>query len=177
MLQGGHCIKAMSMMNAAPNRVVQLDAGWREIREKALTVLEHMIEDGVKENSSLFNPAQYINTYTMCYNMCTQREPNSWSSQLYERHGQSLRTYLESVALEAIQEQPDEPPESILREYVKRWNNHKIMNKWYQRFFMYLDRYHVVYHGLPNLLESGLQIFKEEVYDKTKVCFLFELMW
>ena len=92
---------------------------------------------------------RYVNTYTKCYDMCTQREPHSWSVQLYERHGHSLRHYLQTVALTAITAQPDAPPQVLLQEYVARWNNHKIMNKWMRLFFMYLDRYYVKHHSLP----------------------------
>ena len=42
------------------------------------------------------------------------------------------------------------------------------MNKWMQKFFMYLDRYHVKHHSLPNLKSAGLQAFKTLVFDKIK---------
>jgi cullin 1 len=158
----------MSDPSGAP--VVALEDGWEIIKTKALDVLERIIESGVRESkSNFFNPTEYVTTYTMCYDMCTQREPHSWSIQLYERHGESLRNYLSNNALEAINAQPDNPPQLLLQEYVKRWENHKIMNKWYQRFFMYLDRYHIVHYSLPPLLDSGWTIFKEVVYKPTKV--------
>ena len=28
----------------------------------------------------------------------------------------------------------------------RSWSNHEIMNKWMQKFFMYLDRYYVKHH-------------------------------
>jgi hypothetical protein len=190
--------------------IVNLDEGWKEIKEKALDVLEKMIEQGVK-NDKFFNPAEcvfffllfvllllfsafirvhslacirwragdgpsvafvrfidhqrvihapkpriqssnrhitrptpcpdvccaclcvcvffffffaagcmrrYVATYTKCYDMCTQREPHSWSVQLYERHGSSLRHYLQTVALTAIVAQPESPPHVLLHECV-----------------------------------------------------------
>lgn len=30
--------------------------------------------------------------------------------------------------------------EFLLKELVRRWSNHKIMNQWMQKFFQYLDR-------------------------------------
>ena len=31
--------------------------------------------------------------------------------------------------------------ETLLKELLNRWNNHKIMIRWLSRFFNYLDRY------------------------------------
>ena len=152
----------------ADAHIVDLEEGWQVIKTKALDVLEAMIESGVKNEDNFFNPTEYVMTYTKCYDMCTQREPHSWSIPLYERHGESLRDYLTRVSFEAIVSQPDNPPRLLLQEYVKRWDNHKIMNKWYQKFFMYLDRYHIVHYSLPDLLTSGWTIFKEVIYTPTK---------
>jgi len=155
-------------MDPNSSQVIEIEEGWRAIKEKALDVLERMIASGVANSSKLFNPAEYMQTYTKCYDMCTQREPHNWSGQLYQRHGESLKKYLKDVALKAIVSQPDDPPHLLLQEYVKRWNDHKIMNLWYQKFFTYLDRYHVVHYNLPKLSDSGLEIFFEKVYTPTK---------
>jgi cullin 1 len=58
--------------------------------------------------------------------------------------------------------------EHLLRELVKRGENHKIMNKWYKQFFQYLDRYYVKYHSLPTLEEAGVKLFKSVVFDNVK---------
>ena len=49
----------------------------------------------------------------------------------------------------------DRHDEFLLRELIRRWENHRIMNKWMQKFFMYLDRYYVKHHSLPTLEEAG----------------------
>jgi hypothetical protein len=41
-----------------------------------------------------------------------------------------------------------------------------IMNKWLQKFFMYLDRYYVKHHSLPTLAIDGLLKFKPLNYDE-----------
>lgn len=158
----------MALHPANGRNIVGLEEGWTQIEDKALNVLERMVESGVKKDNKFFNANQYVQTYTLCYNMCTQREPHSWSNELYLRLGSSLRTYLERVALKAVTRQPDSPPQQLLQEFAKRWNNHKIMNKWYERFFTYLDRYHIVHYNLPTLAESGWQKFKDEVYAKVR---------
>jgi hypothetical protein len=42
------------------------------------------------------------------------------------------------------------------------------MNKWYAKFFMYLDRYHVMYTQVPTLSEAGLTKFKTIIFDDVK---------
>lgn len=58
--------------------------------------------------------------------------------------------------------------EFLLREFVHRGQNHNIMNKWYAKFFMYLDRFHVQYNQVPKLTESGLLKYKAIIFDEVK---------
>jgi cullin 1 len=51
----------------------------------------------------------------------------------------------------------------MLRELVKRWDNHKIMVRWLSRFFNYLDRYFIARRSLPALSEVGLMCFRDLV--------------
>lgn len=124
-----------------------------------------MLEEGFQGKTKLFSNAEYANTYTLCYNMCTQRAPFNWSEQLYQRHGETISSYLEKVVFPALKDRHDE---FLLKELVRRWENHKIMNKWMQKFFMYLDRYYVKYLTLPSLADSGLGHFKGLVFEKLK---------
>lgn len=59
--------------------------------------------------------------------------------------------------------------EYFLREMLRCWKNHNVMNKWIQKVFQYLDRFYVKFQGLPTLMESGSHIFKMLVYDNFKV--------
>mmetsp|Transcript_18871 Transcript_18871/g.23751 ORF Transcript_18871/g.23751 Transcript_18871/m.23751 type:complete len:742 (+) Transcript_18871:80-2305(+) len=148
-------------------RIISLDEGWNnEIKSKAIDKLEDMLSNGLdKKTSKLFAPRDYVQTYTTCYNMCTQRSPYNWSEQLYQRHGETIGNYLTGTVLPALR---DKHNEYLLRELTRRWGNHKIMNQWMQKFFMYLDRYYVKHHSLPTLTEAGLQNFKDLVYDAVK---------
>jgi cullin 1 len=56
----------------------------------------------------------------------------------------------------------------LLEETKVRWENHKIMNKWYSKFFCYLDRFHVKHHSLPTLSQAGLTAFKTNIYENIK---------
>jgi hypothetical protein len=46
--------------NGAHTPIVNLDEGWKEIKEKALDVLEKMIEQGVTNDGKFFNPAECV---------------------------------------------------------------------------------------------------------------------
>jgi hypothetical protein len=57
----------------------------------------------------------------------------------------------------------------ILPELVKRWGNHKLMNKWMTKFFYYLNRYYVDHHNQPTLAEAGTTAFRQQVYIPIRV--------
>ena len=65
-------------------KIIALEEGWNnEIKAKAIDVLEDMLNTGLDKNKPrLFDPKEYVQTYTTCYNMCTQRSPYNWSEQL-----------------------------------------------------------------------------------------------
>mmetsp|Transcript_3656 Transcript_3656/g.10804 ORF Transcript_3656/g.10804 Transcript_3656/m.10804 type:complete len:745 (-) Transcript_3656:39-2273(-) len=148
-------------------KIIPLEEGWNnEIKAKAIDVLETMLNAGFdKKSQRLFAPKEYVQTYTTCYNMCTQRSPYNWSEQLYQRHGETICDYLSKTVLPALKNQRDT---FLLTELTKRWANHKIMNKWMRLFFMYLDRYYVKHHSLPTLDVAGLKHFKTLVYNEVK---------
>ncbi len=56
----------------------------------------------------------------------------------------------------------------MLRELVKRWDNHKIMVRWLSRFFNYLDRYYIARHSLAELKDVGMLCFRDLVYVELK---------
>ena len=147
--------------------LIQLEEGWsKEIKPKAIAILEEILDTGIEsKHVRPFGPGEFMPIYTVCYNMCTQRTPYNWSEQLYERHGETIKLYLSNQVLPSLEAQHDE---FILTALDRRWKNHLIMNKWMNRFFMYLDRYHVKHHNLPTLQEAGLKLFKKIVFDSVK---------
>lgn len=106
-------------------------------------------------------PRVYMYVFcSMCYNMCTQRSPHNWSEQLYGRHRevtpprphmpsyatlpslqpyihwhQAISNYLTNTVLVSLEPRRDE---ALLKELSRRWENHRIMNKWMKNFFRYL---------------------------------------
>jgi len=167
----------MSTSTGTGNNCISFEEGWEnEIKKKAIDVLEDMLDNGMPKNKTkLFDHHEFVAVYTTCYNMCTQRSPYNYSRELYDRHAETIETYLVNTVLPALREKISTYESSgvdgssiLLTELEKRWNNHQIMNKWLSKFFAYLDRYFVKHHSHPTLSESGLRIFKVEIYDKIK---------
>ena len=89
---------------------------------------------GYEEPTKLFKHKDYMEIYSLCYNMCTQRSPYNWSEKLYERHSQTFEEYLLGTVLPAIQAKGNGT--QLLEELTRRWDNHTVMNKWMFKFFM-----------------------------------------
>lgn len=53
-------------------------------------------------------------------------------------------TWLQYLSGTVVNALGDQHEEFLLKELVRRWNNHKIMNQWMQKFFQYLDRWELV---------------------------------
>eukprot|EP00246_Nothoceros_aenigmaticus_P018555 TRINITY_DN9759_c0_g1_i1.p1 TRINITY_DN9759_c0_g1~~TRINITY_DN9759_c0_g1_i1.p1 ORF type:complete len:748 (+),score=195.78 TRINITY_DN9759_c0_g1_i1:221-2464(+) len=149
----------MTMNNE--RRVIELESGW-EFMQKGITKLKNILE-GVPEQQ--FNSEEYIMLYTTIYNMCTQKPPQDYSQQLYDRYREAFEEYIQSKVLPALREKYDE---FMLRELVKRWDNHKVMVRWLSRFFNYLDRYFIARRSLAPLNEVGLMCFRDLVYQEIK---------
>ena len=92
--------------------------------------------------------------------MCTQKPPDDHSEQLYARYRLAFQTYINEVVLPALRGLQGE---SLLRQLVTRWNNHKVMVRWLSRFFNYLDRYYIQRHNLHSLNDVGLIVFRGEL--------------
>lgn len=158
----------MSPGNAGNPKIIPLEDGWNnEIKAKAIDKLEDLLNGDLK-SGSMFGPKEYVEIYTTCYDMCTQRSPYNWSRELYQRHGETIERYLTTNVLPALREKTGQGGTILLTELKHRWQNHEIMNKWLKKFFTYLDRYYVKHHSLPTLSQAGLRSFRTNVYDEIK---------
>merc|ERR1719238_2018338 len=85
--------------------------------------------------------------------MCTQKAPNNYADQLYNRYGSIYESYLNDKVLPAIKAKQGESP--MLQEFAKRWKNQKLL--------VYLDRFYIKrISGLP-LKAVGVQKFEQVV--------------
>lgn len=120
---------------STPFGVADLEAGWVQIQDNALSPLLGLLENGFDNVARPFTNKQYMEVYRVCYVMCTQRTPHNFSEALYIRHGDKFKTYLRSTVLPALQVKQSI---ALLEELRRRWLNHNIMNKWMFKFFRYL---------------------------------------
>ena len=88
---------------------------------------DHLNNGAEKGQDKLFNNNDYVLTYTVCYNMCTQRTPYNHSEKLYEKHSETIKLYLQKHVLPALKDKQDV---FLLKELQTRWHHHTIMNKW-----------------------------------------------
>ncbi|KAJ4846523.1 Cullin-1, partial [Turnera subulata] len=139
-------------------KIVSLEEGWTYM-SNGITKLKRILEGAVEQ----FNSEEYMMLYTTIYNMCTQKPPNDYSQQLYDKYKEAIEDYIRTTVLPAIREKHDE---FMLRELVKRWANHKLMVRWLSRFFHYLDRYFIARRSLPALFDVGLTCFRDLVFDE-----------
>ena len=143
---------------------IELEEGWAKIESYGTNVLEAILKGEVQE-SKPFGTRGYSSIYTLSYRMCSQPAAKDWSEDLYRRHGESISKYLCDVVQPALKEKHDV---YLLQEFVKHWENHKVMTKWMHRLFMHLDKAYVVNGALPTLTSAGLKLFKSLIYDKFK---------
>ncbi|KAF5207697.1 Cullin-1 [Thalictrum thalictroides] len=149
-------------MSMNERKIIELDQGW-DFMYKGITKLKRILE---RLPEPQFNSEDYMMLYTTIYNMCTQKPPNDYSQQLYDKYREAFEEYISLSVLPSLKEKHDE---FMLRELVKRWMNHKVMVRWLSRFFHYLDRYFIARRSLPALKDVGLTCFRDLVYQELHV--------
>lgn len=144
---------------------IDFDTGWSIIESRGFEPLAAVLDaDGdYRRRHGTDGPKEWNHIYTTVYKMCIQKTPRSYAKDLYQRVQSTLKAYLRSSCLPAIQRTTGE--ESLLRELRRRWSNHKLMVKWVTRTFSYIDRYYVKRNEEPSLEHAGYMCFRKEVFD------------
>ncbi|KAK3441038.1 hypothetical protein EUGRSUZ_B01289, partial [Eucalyptus grandis] len=132
------------------------------IQKKGILKLENILEG----SETPFSSEEYMKLYSTIYEMCIQKPPHNYTQQLYDKYRESFEDYIKLKVLPSLREKHDE---FMLKELVKRWENHKVMVKWLSMFFYYLERFFIARRSLPPLNEVGLTCFRELVYQEVKV--------
>jgi len=146
--------------------VIMLEDGWAKLKTGGVKKIEDILEDmkdGVYKDK--ITTDEYSALYTTVYTMCTQKPPNNWSEHLYNNYCEAVKEILTSRILPRIKEKHDE---FMLRELVRRWDNHKLMIRFLSHVFKYLDRFYVKRLSLPELADVGSQSFHEIVFNAVK---------
>jgi len=145
---------------------IQLEDGWNQLKTGGVQKIEQILEDmqdGVYQTK--ITTDEYSKLYTTVYTMCTQKPPNNWSEHLYNNYCDAVKDYLSARILPRIREKHDE---TMLKELVRRWENHKLMIRFLSHVFKYLDRFYVKRLSLPELADVGSQSFHEIVFNAVK---------
>lgn len=144
---------------------IDVETGWAIIESRGFKPLAAVLDaDGdYRRRHGLDGPREWNQIYTTVYKMCIQKSPRPYAKDLYNRVQNTLKSYLRSSALPALNGVRGE--DSMLKELGRRWANHKLMVKWVTRTFSYIDRYYVKRHEEPTLENAGYMCFKKEVFD------------
>jgi len=146
--------------------VISLDEGWHKLKTQGVMKIQEILEDLTENVYRIrITTEEYSQLYTTVYSMCTQKPPNNWSEQLYNNYCASVKEYLSVRVLPRIRAKSNE---AMLRELVRRWENHKLMIRFLSHVFKYLDRFYVKRLSLPELSEVGSNSFHEIVFNAVK---------
>ncbi|WCJ26040.1 cullin 1 [Euphorbia peplus] len=141
-------------------QIIELEQGWK-VLQNGIEKLKSIIHG----SSNQFSSEEYMNLYTTIYNMCIQKAPHDYSPKLYDMYKEAFEEYINSTVLPSIRGKHDE---FVLRELVIGWSNHKVMVRWLSRFFHFLGRYYIAKNELSSLNETGLNCFRDLVYQDVK---------
>ncbi|KAL8142821.1 hypothetical protein V2J09_015853 [Rumex salicifolius] len=141
--------------------VISLDVGLQFIENVGMKTLKRKF-DGLPNLN--FTPTQYMELYTIIYNMAIQSP--DFSQQLYDKYREFIEDYIMSTVVPSIREKSGE---LMLREVVKRWENHKIMVRFLSKFFYYLEIHFIKSRILPSLVDVGLSCFHNLVSEHSQV--------
>ncbi|KAI3876531.1 hypothetical protein MKW92_018788 [Papaver armeniacum] len=144
--------------------VVELEEGWA-ILQMGITKVINIIE-GVPAETPM-DAACKMELYTAAYNMCNQKPPHHYITQLYERYEGVYNGYLQSNVLPSIQEKRDNV--SMLQELVKRWESYKDMVRRLSQPFSFLNPNYVAHKNLPMFKDVGFGCFRKTIGAEIKV--------
>jgi len=147
--------------------LAEFEQEWSVIQIGAIDELENFLNGKLDtKQASPFNSATYSIIYAKCFNMCNP--PRTWAGRVYKKHTETIDNYLENTVLSALREKSGQGGTILLQELQHRWKNHKLMNRWLNKFFSYLDRFYIKHNNVDLLLHVGLKLFKYHIYDEIK---------
>jgi len=96
--------------------------------------------------------------------MCTQRSPYNWSRELYQRHGETMDTYLTNNVLPALRDKMGQGGTVFLPELQRQWKIFGVFARKVNRIFIFLNRYYVMHHAVPALSQVCDLAFQNHAY-------------
>ncbi|KAL3128590.1 cullin-like protein [Cryptosporidium hominis] len=142
---------------------IGFEEGWAQIKREAIEPLETYLLNRTQINDTvknLFTAKEYSKIYTLIYNMCTQN-PRNWSRQLFTKYSETIENFLKENVVSKLK---NSTGSGLLFEFRLSWSNHLIYTHWMERFFGYLNKYHIKIAGEGSLMLKGITIFYETIY-------------
>lgn len=144
--------------------ITNFEQAWEEeIMAKGIIPLENAL-DFLASGNGIDNKV-YIQIYSVCYDLCIQRDPYNYSKDLYDKHREIMCNFLNRKFNDIMN----------IKQFINYYELYLIMNKWLNNFMMYLNRFYIKVNNLPNLYDSGCNYFKLNVYN-VKRNYLFEMI-
>jgi cullin 1 len=157
----------MSSINLEEN-IINFNEGSSKINIFFNNLINNVLN---KSNAIPINNKEYINVYTLVYNLCIQREPYNYVKELYELHTKLLKEFMINNICIVINNN-----NQLLYEFKKYWDYFKIINKWMSLFFSYVDRFYTVEKKKLKLKEMGNRLFLNIVYKKNELRIIEETL-
>jgi len=152
-------------MMSTTDDIIELEKGFEKVRKEGIEPFLGFIEEQKRE---FFKAKQFVTLYDLIFKMAIQREPHNWSEALYERYSDSIAKYLTTTVTTALTEAQSKSHDvTFLKEWNKRWANHKLVVKGLSKLFMYLDRFYTpTTDGILSLKEQGFKLYHDNVFEK-----------
>ncbi|KAI3469405.1 hypothetical protein Pfo_026068 [Paulownia fortunei] len=150
---------------AALKNLMTFDEAWPILQEEAINKLVDSLELEGLPNHQCFSSEEYMRFYTVVYNVCCPNPLSPEVEKLYDQYKRTFEDYISSKVLPSLRGKQNE---NLLRELLRRWNNHKTITRWLSRFFNYLSRYYIPKKELPSLVETSHSTFYNLVYGEIK---------
>ena len=149
------------------DRPILFSEGWHRIYNDGIAKLELMLSSQFQTGTAAFSNNEYVELYTLIYQMCIQKQPHSYTPLLYEQYDKCIADYLTNTTLPALTN--DKMAGALLlKELTRRWTDHRLMRKWMFDFFRYLDRFYVKRAGKKPLADVALARFRMIVFEQVK---------
>lgn len=110
--------------------------------------MKQTLESGIKS-------AEYMYTFSIVYNMCTQKPPYNYSAKLYDYMNNvfdELTKYFDNL----INEHYDKHNIDIQKSFklCVMWDCNTKLYEWIDKFFSFLNRVYIKYECLPTIKEG-----------------------
>jgi len=144
------------------NSQEKFDRKWPVIQPIIQSILNYLDEGINSKNASKIVPyREQMEGYGVVYKLSLESEEDI-KRMLYQKHKDVIASYARTQMLPRIQEKEGT---RLLVAFVEQWAVFKVLNRWMQFFFRYLDNFFVKHQNLASTKDQGLHVFREVVFN------------